>query len=175
VADEVNKSSGAPRRRIDSAKHWAGYGWFMSFGTILPLVVFLGSYLVHLTLVGSRPARSIDRFGIWVSTLGQEPPGKEKLDSRKSENSKRSFAERVREHGPSGYLQRRGRPVSLLVRIIWFVFVGWWLGALWVLLSWSIFLMPYPFLGTVAALLDELPTVMTLAYPASASLKTDSA
>ena len=77
VADEADKSNSAPRRRsIDSAKHWAGYGWFMSFGTILPLVVFLGSYLVHLTLVGSHPARSIDQFGIWISPLGQKPPGK---------------------------------------------------------------------------------------------------
>ena len=167
MADVPSKASAAPRRRIDSAKHWAGYGWFMSFGTILPLFVFLGSYLVHLTLVGSRAARSIDGFGIWISTLGQDPPGKDKLDSRESASSKKPFAERVREHGPPGYLERRGRPVPLPLRIIWFVFVGWWLGALWVLLSWSVFLMPYPFLGTVAALLNELPSVMTLAYPDS--------
>jgi hypothetical protein len=174
VADEASKPSTAAGRRIDSAKHWAGYGWFMSFGTVLPLVVFLGSYLVHLTLIGSGAARSIDHFGIWVSTLGQEPPGKDKLDSRKSESGKKPFAERVREHGPPGYLERRGKPVSLPLRIVWFVFIGWWLGALWVLLSWSVFLMPYPFLGTVEALLSELPTVMTLAYPDSASVGNDS-
>jgi hypothetical protein len=34
-----------------------------------------------------------------------------------------------------------------------------------VVLSWSVFLLPYPFLETVAALLEELPSVMTLAYP----------
>lgn len=164
----MDNSRTAPRRRsFDSAKHWAGYGWFMSFGTFLPLLVFLGSYLVHLTLVGSRAARSIDHFGIWVSTLGQEPPGKDKLESRKSDNGKKPFAERVREHGPPGYLERRGKPVPLPLRIIWFVLVGWWLGALWVLLSWSVFLMPCPFLETVAALLDELPSLMTLAQPRS--------
>ena len=52
-----------------------------------------------------------------------------------------------------------------MFRVLWFVLVGWWLGALWVLLSWSVFLLPYPFLDTVAALLEELPSVMTLAYP----------
>jgi hypothetical protein len=57
--------------RLDSTKHWLGYGWFMSFGTLLPLGVFLGSYVVHLTLVEAPLARAIDRFGIWLSTFGQ--------------------------------------------------------------------------------------------------------
>jgi hypothetical protein len=34
-----------------------------------------------------------------------------------------------------------------------------------VILSWSVFLAPYPFMDTVAALLAELPSVMTLAQP----------
>jgi hypothetical protein len=38
-----------------------------------------------------------------------------------------------------------------------------------VILSWSVFLAPYPFLDTVAALLAELPSVMTLAQPPSPS------
>jgi hypothetical protein len=158
-------ADGERPRRIDSAKHWAGYGWFMSLGTALPLVVFLGSYVVHLTLVGAPVARWLDRFGIWLSTFGQEPPGKDKLEERAASSAKKPFAERVREHAPPGYLERRGRPVAMPLRILWFVLVGWWLGAVWVVLSWSVLLLPYPFLDTVAALLRELPSVMTLAYP----------
>ena len=37
------------------------------------------------------------------------------------------------------------------------------LGAIWVLISWSVLLMPYPFLDALRDLLDQLPTVMTLA------------
>jgi len=153
----------APSR--ESAKHWFGYGWFMSFGTLLPLGVFLGSYIVHLTLLGAPVARTADRFGIWLSTFGQEPPGKEKLEARKADSAKKPFAERVRDHSPPGMLERRGKPVPLPLRALWFVLVGWWLGAIWVLLSWSVLLAPYPFLDTVHALLAELPSVMTLAYP----------
>jgi hypothetical protein len=160
---ETNTTSRSPR--LSAAKHWFGYGWFMSFGTLLPLGVFLGSYLVHLTLLGAPVARTIDRFGIWLSTLGQAPPGKDKLDARQLESGKKPFAERVRYHAPPGMLERRGRPVALPLRALWFVLVGWWLGALWVVLSWSVLLVPYPFLDTVAALLDELPSVMTLADP----------
>jgi hypothetical protein len=161
-----------PRELVDPAKRWVGYGWFMSFGTLLPLAVFLGSYVVHLTLVGAPIARSLDRFGIWISTFGQEPPGKDKLDARKTDSGKPSFVERVRRHAPPGYLERRGKPVAMWVRVLWFVFVGWWLGALWVILSWSVFLAPYPFLDTVSALLAELPSVMTLAYPDRQSKET---
>ena len=149
--------------RVESAKNWAGYGWFMSFGTILPLFVFLGSYLVHLTLVGAPVSRRFYAFGVWLSTFGQQPPGKEKLQTAKPE--KETFAERVRRRSPPGLLERRGKPVPMALRVIWFLLVGWWLGALWVVLSWSVFLVPYPFLSTVSALLDELPSVMTLAYP----------
>lgn len=139
----------------------------MSFGTLLPLFCFFGGYVAQLTFVGAPARRPINGFGIWLSTLGQEPPGKDKLDARKEEDGaeKPSFAERVRRRAPPGYLERRGRPVSTPLRVVWFVLVGWWLGVLWVLLSWSIFLAPYPFLDTVRGLLDELPAVMTLAYP----------
>jgi hypothetical protein len=152
---------------VTAAKHWGGYGWFMSFGTLLPLIVFSCSYVVHVTLVGAPIARAGNRFGIWISTFGQEPPGKEKLDARASAKHKPPFAERVRRHSPAGWLERRGKPVSMPVRALWFVCVGWWFGAIWVLISWSVFLAPYPFLDTVATLLDEVPTAMTLAYPDS--------
>jgi uncharacterized membrane protein YccF (DUF307 family) len=152
-------------RALTAAKSWAGYGWFMSFGTILPLVVFLGSYAVHVTLVGAPFARRIDRFGIWLSTLGQEPPGKDKLESRKSASAKKPLFERIRPYSPPGILEKRGRPVATSARSVWFVFVGWWLGAVWVLVSWSVFLLPYPLFDTVSALLAELPSVMTLAPP----------
>jgi hypothetical protein len=135
----------------------------MSFGTLFPLVVFLGSSAVHLTLVGAPVARRLNHLGIWISTFGQEPPAKDKLKSRKP--GKKSLVERIRPYSPSGYVARRGKPVPLVVRAIWFVLVGWWLGIIWVILSWSVFLAPYPFLDTVAALLAELPSVMTLGQP----------
>lgn len=154
----------APNSRGSSIKRWAGYAWFMSFGTFLPLVVFLASYPLHLTLVGAPIARSAYGFGIWLSTFGQEPPGRDKLDSREGADNK-SFVERIRPYSPPALVERRGRPFSLWQRALWFIVVGWWLGAIWVVVSWSVFLMPYPFLDTVRGLLDELPTVMTLAMP----------
>jgi uncharacterized membrane protein YccF (DUF307 family) len=158
-------AAGPRTARLDKTKHWAGYGWFMSFGTLLPLVVFLGSYAVHVTLVGAPVARRLNRFGIWLSTFGQEPPGKDKLESRKEKSEKKSLVERIRRYSPSGYVARRDKPVPLVLRALWFVFVGWWLGAIWVVVSWSVFLAPYPFLDTVSDLLGELPSVMTLAQP----------
>jgi uncharacterized membrane protein YccF (DUF307 family) len=164
--------SAQPRSRSvgTSVRRWAGYGWFMSFGTFLPLVVFLGSYLVHLTLIGAPIARSGNRFGIWLSTFGQEPPGKDRLESRQGEGNKKPIVERIRPYSPPGIIERRGRSFSLWQRSLWFILVGWWLGAIWVVLSWSVFLMPYPFLDTVRSLLDELPSVMTLAVPEHANL-----
>ena len=41
------------RRGIRRARSWGGYVWFMSFGTFLPLPIFVGGYLVHLTFVGA--------------------------------------------------------------------------------------------------------------------------
>ena len=67
---------------VSSGERWAGYGWFMTLGTILPLVIFLAGYLVHITLVGAPIARRCYRFGIWTSTMGQEPPGKDKFEAR---------------------------------------------------------------------------------------------
>jgi uncharacterized membrane protein YccF (DUF307 family) len=155
------------KKAARSAGHWAGYGWFMSFGTFLPLIIFLGGYVVHLTFVGAPLARRIWRLGIWTSTLGQDPPGKEKMDARKAASDKKPLFERVRPYSPPGLLERRGRPVSLVPRVIWFVLIGWWLGFAWVVLSWSPFLLPYPLFDTVAGLLSETPSVMTLAWPAS--------
>jgi hypothetical protein len=152
-------------RRSDSIKHWAGYGWFMTFGTFLPLLVFLASYLAQLTLVGAPIARLGNRFGIWLSTFGQEPPGKGDGDKPPPDPNKKSFVERVRKYSPPGVIERRGRPFRFWQRAIWFVLLGWWLGALWVVLSWSVFLVPYPFLDTVRDLLNELPSVMTLELP----------
>jgi uncharacterized membrane protein YccF (DUF307 family) len=152
-------------RQFEAAKHWAGYGWFMTLGTLLPLFVFLGSYAVHVTLVGAPLARRGNSFGIWLSTFGQEPPGKEKISGKEGASRGDGFVERVRRVSPPGYLERRGTPVPMAARVVWFVLIGWWLGVLWVLLSWSVFLMPYPFLDIVRGMLDELPSVMTLEYP----------
>jgi hypothetical protein len=172
--DEFDPKPGRRTVALSRAKHWGGYGWFMSLGTILPLIVFLASYLVNVTLVGAPVARRLYPMGIWLSTFGQPPPGQEKLDARASTPEKESFVDRVRRHSPPGILERRGRPVPTYVRVIWFVLVGWWLGAIWVLLSWSVFLLPYPFLSTVASLIDDLPSVMTLAYPEQAGSRPSS-
>jgi uncharacterized membrane protein YccF (DUF307 family) len=140
----------------------------MSFGTLLPLLVFLASYVVHLTLVAAPIARAGYRFGVWLSTFGQAPPVKRKPDSRPADGEeKTSVAEQVRRYSPAAYVRRRERPVALPIRIVWFVLAGWWLGGVWVVLSWSVLLAPYPFPATVAALLEELPGVMVLAGPAT--------
>jgi uncharacterized membrane protein YccF (DUF307 family) len=160
-----------PRRAKQAAQtagHWAGYGWFMSFGTILPLLIFLGGYVVHLTLVGAPLARLIYRLGIWTSTLGQEPPGKDKFEARVQRADKKPFFERVRPYAPPGWIERHGRPVPMIWRAVWFLTIGWWLGFAWIVISWSPFLIPYPLFDTVAGLLREVPSVMTLAWPATA-------
>ena len=156
------------RSAVRTGGHWAGYGWFMSFGTIIPLLVFLGGYVVHLTLVGAPLARQIYRFGIWTSTLGQEPPGKDRVEARLASAEKKPFFERVRPYSPPGWIERRGKPVSMPARIVWFVLIGWWLGAAWIVVSWSPFLLPYPLFDAVAGLLREVPSVMTLAWPETA-------
>jgi uncharacterized membrane protein YccF (DUF307 family) len=154
----------AEQGRVATAKHWAGYGWFMSLGTLFPLIAFLCSYAVHLTLVGAPVARAGYRLGIWLATFGQDPPGKGKLDSRKETGKKkRSIAGRIKPYTPAEIVERRDQPVAFARRARWFVLVGWWLGGIWVIGAWSVFLAPYPFLDTVRSILDELPTVMTLA------------
>ena len=52
----------------------------MSFGTFLPLPVFLCGYLAQLTFIGAPLARLAYRFGVFLSTLGQSPPGADKLE-----------------------------------------------------------------------------------------------
>ncbi len=83
-------------------------------------------------------------------------------------DGKKPFAERVRAYAPPGWVERHGRPFGLLARVAWFVCVGWWLGALWTLLAWSVLLLPYPFPELIRKLLADLPSVMTLAQPQSA-------
>jgi hypothetical protein len=149
---------------------WGGYAWFMSFGTFLPLPVFVGGYLAQLTFIGAPLARRAYSFGIFLSTLGQRPPGADKLEARdkeQSEKEKKPFAERIRAHAPPGWVERRETPYGLAARAAWFVLVGWWLGGLWTLLAWSVLLLPYPFPDLIRKLLADLPSVMTLA-PAEA-------
>jgi uncharacterized membrane protein YccF (DUF307 family) len=169
VVDSPGESPSSKRARARSAVrsggHWVGYGWFMSFGTVLPLFIFLGGYAVHLTIVGAPVARRIYRLGIWTATLGQDPPGKDKVEAKLALAEKKPFFERVRPYSPPGWLERRDRPVSMPARVVWFVFVGWWAGAVWVVISWSPFLLPYPLFDTVATLLGEVPCTMTLAQP----------
>jgi uncharacterized membrane protein YccF (DUF307 family) len=166
TTDQASKTKRArARSAVRSGGHWVGYGWFMSFGTVLPLFIFLGGYLVHVTIVGAPVARRIYRFGIWTSTLGQDPPGKDRVDARMAAAEKKPFFERVRPYLPPGWIERRAKPFGTTTRVVWFIFVGWWLGAAWVVISWSPFLLPYPLFDTVASLLDEVPCTMTLASP----------
>jgi uncharacterized membrane protein YccF (DUF307 family) len=148
-----------------SFRSWAGYIWFMTFGTILPLPVFLVGYLAQLTFVGVPLALRAYRFGIFLSTLGQRPPGADRLESRHEESEKKPFAERIRTHAPPGWVERRGSPVAMGARVAWFLLVGWWLGAAWTGLAWSVLLLPYPFPDLIRSLLADLPSVMTLAQP----------
>src|SRR5262249_20271910 len=119
----------------------------------------------HVTQIGAPVAKLIYRFGIWLSTLGQEPPGADKLEARHASSEKKPLAERILPYSPPGLLARRGRPMPLLFRIVWFLLAGWWLGGIWVILCWSFFILPYPMLDTVRTLLDQVPSVMTLALP----------
>jgi hypothetical protein len=140
----------------------------MTFGTFLPLPIFWGGYLVNLTLVGAPLARRIYRYALLVPTLGQRPPGEEKLKAatvEKTGKEKKPLGERMRPYSPPGWLERRGRPVAIPFRVAWFVLVGWWAGAVWVTIAWSVLLLPYPFLDVIRNLLADLPSVMTLAYP----------
>jgi uncharacterized membrane protein YccF (DUF307 family) len=155
------------RRGGRRVRSWAGYLWFMTFGTFLPLPVFLLGYVAQLTFVGVPLARRAFRFGIFLSTLGQKPPGADRLESRQKEGEERKepFAERIRAKAPPGWVERRGAPFGRRTRAAWFVFVGWWLGALWTGLAWSVLLLPYPFPELIRKLLADLPSVVTLGQP----------
>ena len=163
--NETPTEAGGHRVAVRRARSWGGYAWFMSFGTFLPLPVFIGGYLVHLTFVGAPLARRAYRFGIFLSTLGQSPPGADKLESRHKADEKKPFAERVRAVAPPGWVERRDRPFGIVARAAWFVLVGWWLGGVWTVLAWSVLLLPYPFPDLIRKLLADLPSVMTLAQP----------
>jgi hypothetical protein len=119
-----------------------------------------------VTLVGAPAARRLYGYGLFLSTMGQRPPGEERLKRKAAgAEEERSFARRIRPYSPPGLVGRRGRPVPRLARAAWFVLVGWWLGALWVVLAWSVLLLPYPLLDVIRGILAELPSVMTLAAP----------
>jgi hypothetical protein len=141
----------------------------MSFGTFLPLPIFVVGYLAQLTFVGAPLARRAYRFGIFLSTLGQRPPGADKLESRHQKEGegeeKKPFAERIRAYAPPGWVERHRGPFGFATRAAWFVFVGWWLGGVWTLLAWSVLLLPYPFPELIRKLLADLPSVMTLGRP----------
>ena len=171
MSESPTTTANAQHRGGRSARSWGGYIWFMSFGTILPLPVFLLGYLAHLTFVGAPLAKHAYRFGIFLSTLGQRPPGADRLESRhagkeeEGDEKKKPFAERIRDHAPPGWVEGRDRPFSTRVRAVWFVFVGWWLGAVWTGHAWSVLLLPYPFPDLIRKLLADLPSVLTLAPP----------
>lgn len=55
----------------------------------------------------------------------------------------------------------QGAPVGCLLQLLWFAFVGWWLGAIWVAIAWlvSLTIIGLP-LG--AAMLNYVPMVFAL-------------
>jgi hypothetical protein len=154
------------RSAARSSKSWAGYAWFMSLGTFLPLPIMLAGYLVNLTLVAAGLARQMYAFAIFLATLGQPPPGQDRLKARADvEGDKKPLAQRIRPYLPPGLVERRQKPVPVAFRAVWFVLVGWWAGALWVVLAWSVLLLPYPLPDVIRSLLRDLPSLMTLAWP----------
>lgn len=167
---ESHATAPEEQKRLPRARAWGGYAWFMSFGTFLPLPVFVLGYVAQLTFVGTPLARRAYRFGIFLSTLGQRPPGADKLESRQEKDRagverKKPFAARIRSHAPPGWVERRDAPFGTAARAVWFILVGWWLGGLWTLLAWSVLLLPYPFPDLIRKLLADLPSVMTLGPP----------
>jgi uncharacterized membrane protein YccF (DUF307 family) len=50
---------------------------------------------------------------------------------------------------------------NLLLRAVWFVFIGWWLGLLWTLVAW-LFNLTLIGLPVGVMMLNAIPTVMTL-------------
>jgi uncharacterized membrane protein YccF (DUF307 family) len=153
------------RGAVRASKSWGGYGWFMTFGTFLPLPLLLLGYLVNITLVGAPLARRIYRFALFIPTMGQEPPGADRMKAKMEASGKKPLGERIRPYSPPGWIERRGKPVSMPARIVWFVLVGWWFGGIWVVTAWSVLLLPYPLLQIIWSLLDDLPSIMTLAWP----------
>jgi uncharacterized membrane protein YccF (DUF307 family) len=175
VSGSESTAGGGGRHVVRSARSWGGYIWFMSFGTFLPLPVFLAGYVAQLTFIGAPLARQLYRSGIFLSTLGQRPPGADRLEARRGDEpdegeeeekkKKKPFAERIRDKAPPGWVERRDEPFGMRTRTFWFILVGWWLGALWAGLAWSVLLLPYPFPDLIRKLLADLPSVMTLAPP----------
>jgi uncharacterized membrane protein YccF (DUF307 family) len=164
----MSASEGAQPAGRRGAKAWLGYAWFMSLGMILPLPIFLAGYICHVTLVGAPVARRLYAFGVFLSTMGQPAPAGDRVKAKtKDKGAKKPFWQRLRPYSPPGLVERHGRPFSTPVRAAWFVFVGWWLGAFWVVAAWSILLLPYPFPDVIRRLLGELPSVMTLAQAAA--------
>ncbi len=137
----------------------------MTIGTVAPLPILLLGYLFNVTIVGAPIAWKFYEVAIFTSTLGQKPPGEEKLEARATEKHRKPLITRLRPYSPPGLLEKRGLPVPMWQRIIWFILVGWWLGALWTALAWSVLLLPYPFLDMIREILSELPSVMTLSLP----------
>lgn len=63
-------------------------------------------------------------------------------------------------NGRAYYADVPQRP--FLLRVVWFVFVGWWLSALWLALAWALCA---SIIGMVVAfwMFDRVPTIITLA------------
>ena len=50
---------------------------------------------------------------------------------------------------------------GLLIRVLWFIFIGWWLGLIWVLIAWF-FNLTIIGLPLGLAMINSIPQVMTL-------------
>ncbi len=57
-----------------------------------------------------------------------------------------------------------GQQVPLVIRAVWFFFVGWWLGLIWTVFAW-LFNVSLIFLPMGAWMLNRIPQIMTLRTP----------
>ena len=81
---DISQDAGRSKRErarsaVTAGEHWVGYGWFMSFGTVIPLLLFLGGYVVTVTSYGYTDNcrylggyQRVDIAGVqaWLATFG---------------------------------------------------------------------------------------------------------
>ncbi len=118
--------------------------WFVLIGWWLGLIWTFFAWLFNLTLIGLPVGLMMLNAVSTVMTL--RPRYGRML--------------RVFRNGRTSVYPRVQQPLPL--RVIWFVFIGWWASLLWMMVGWSlcatILLMPIAFW-----MFDRVPTITTLA------------
>lgn len=62
---------------------------------------------------------------------------------------------------PTSLTLADGEPLQIVLRAVWFVIVGWWLGLLWTLFAW-LFILSIVGMPVGVMMLNAIPQVMTL-------------